>query len=229
MKKKKIVSVIFVSFVLIATTIITSCSSEYEEEMIDFTSLQQKEKIEQLAKEYGLSIELKDDFFATRAGSDQDIENELAMMASLLGEYEIMGEQNGDTIVLSGLGSDLFSINRIPPSNEITGNIDLNDTEFETYHGTGITLNLCFEISISLHWDFRFHNSASITGAVITELYSSSIFYPTITDSHVTVVGGVPTIVFSCNLILTDWLGNYYYTVSGDYCPSTGIGTIQVL
>ena len=63
MKKKKIVSVIFVSFVLIATTIIASCSSELEEENYGSYSLQEKQELECLAKEYGLNLELDENIW----------------------------------------------------------------------------------------------------------------------------------------------------------------------
>ena len=230
MKKKRIVSFVLVSIVFIAAAIITSCSSEFEDEMIDYTSIQHKERIEELAKEYGLSVEVRDDIFATRAGSDQDIEHEFAVMASFLGDYDILGELNGDSLVLCGLGNSLFSIRSIPPYNETTGNVDLTTTEFGHAGDCGIDFNYCFEITISLHWDLTNHNSAEITGAVITELMGGgATIYPSISNKHVSVVGGLPTIIFSCDLNMTGYYGTYYYSVSGDYCIATGVGSLHII
>ncbi|MBR4336874.1 MAG: hypothetical protein IKP91_01350 [Bacteroidaceae bacterium] len=229
MKKKKNVSFVLVSIIFLAAAIIVSCSSEFKNEMIDYTSIQQKERIEEMAKEYGLSVVVRDDIFATRAGNDQDIENEFAMMSSFLGDYEIFGEQNGDSIILYGLGNNMFSISSIPPYNETTGNVNLTTTEFVHASDCGIVINYCFEISVSLHWDFTNHNFADITGATITEFNCGVTFIPTISNKHVYVVGSLPTIVFTCDLNMTGFCGTYYYSVSGDYCITTGVGSLHII
>lgn len=230
MKKKRIVSVILVSIVFLAVAVITSCSSEFADEMIDNSPTREQDRIEELAKEYGLKVKVRDDILATRAGSEQDIENEFAMMASLLGDYEILGEQNGDTIVLRGLGNNLFSISGIPSNFETTGNTDLTTFEYGHASDSGIEFQYCFEIKVSLRWNLTNNYSAEITNATVTELMGGgATIIPTISNEHVYIIGSQPTIMFSCDLNMSGYNGVYYYSVSGDYCITTGIGSLQII
>lgn len=230
MKKKRIVSVILVSIVFLAVAVITSCSSEFADEMIDNSPTREQDRIEELAKEYGLKVKVRDDILATRAGSEQDIENEFAMMASLLGDYEILGEQNGDTIVLCALDNSLFSISSIPSNFETIGNTDLTTFEYGHASDCGIEFKFCFEIKVSLNWNLTNNYSADITSATVTEVMGGgATIIPTISNKHVYIIGSQPTIMFTCDLNMSGYYGTYYYSVSGDYCITTGIGSLQII
>ena len=107
MKKKKIVSVIFVSFVLIATTIIASCSSEFEEENYGSYSLQEKQELECLAKEYGLNLEIDETYYGEKL-TRSEIENLCQAFSVSLGEYEFIGEENENKVVCYSIDKDLL-------------------------------------------------------------------------------------------------------------------------
>lgn len=85
MKKTSSFAAIAVLLAVVAAIFVSSCSSEYTEEESDF-SLSKKEKIEKLAEEYGLSIEVFGDVSSTNIDK---IHNDFRSMHSLLGTYSM--------------------------------------------------------------------------------------------------------------------------------------------
>lgn len=221
---------LIVCAIMAATLFATSCTADMIEEESQMHVSQMKSDIEKLASEYGLNV-IFNDFPATRSDfSMEDIEEEFKMMSSLLGNYEIMGKQEGDSIVLSGLGSDLFSAGVMATPSIESGDKELSVIQHEYYHSSTLgSVDVCFEIIINLSWDFSIHNKVEIKDAVIHELNYGGTMNPSVSNKHVTVLGGVPIISFSCNLNLTGLFGSYYYSVSGDYNPATGVGSLSVI
>ena len=72
MKKNHLMSVIFVSSTLLAIEIITSCSTDFEEDVFfgNYT-LQEKSEIKRIAKEYGFNVEIDESYFGQKM-SKQD-------------------------------------------------------------------------------------------------------------------------------------------------------------
>ena len=229
MKKKKIVSIILVSIVFLATAIITSCSSEFRDEMIDYSSIQQKEKIEELAKEYGLNV-FFDGAFATRACemSLSGIEEEFKKISSLKGQYEIVKIGEEDSIVLVTFNRNFLSPKSIPSNQEnVIGSHTFNSLERVTFHGNQ-TNYYDFYISITINWNLTTHNDVTISPRV--ELQGNEIISSiNPVTQNIQVLGDSPgTIHFAFILKVQSDIITYNFSVTGDYTISTGIGQMYI-
>lgn len=100
MKKKRLVSVILISVVLVATAIITSCSSIFEEDNYGCYSSQEKKEIKDLAKEYGLNVKIENNYMGNTL-TRSECEAYFEKISSCLGDYVFIAEEkNGDMVFL---------------------------------------------------------------------------------------------------------------------------------
>ena len=229
MKKKKIVNIIFVSFVLIATTIITSCSSEFEDELIDISSVQQRERIEQLAKEYGLNVDFEN-AFATRAGevSISEIEEEFKKMSSLIGEYDLINIGDENTIILESFNTNLLAPTSMPNESTENGKATLTSVETITKKENGQNVNHHVTFTVDVKWDLIIHNVAYIDTIKVSE--NSEDIPNEISDKHVQITGAAPgTIIFSAFIQLLGQFAGYRFNILGSYNISGGSGSLSLI
>lgn len=142
MKKTSSFAAIAVLLAVVAAIFVSSCSSEYTEE--ENCSLSENEKIEKLAEEYGIHFEC-DDRNRLLPKTRADFENLFQTVSSVVGDYELIGESFGDSLVATAFQSGfLYS----PPiESELpeygTGEFDGSDNEFSA--------TLCFSWNLANH------------------------------------------------------------------------------
>lgn len=230
MKKKFFVSAFLALSVFALIEFITSCSSGFEEEVIDISVSNQRLKVEELAEEYGLNVIL-DEAFATRASeiSLSEIEEEFKIISSLKGQYEIVNIGEEDSIVLVAFNKNFLNPKGVPSNQEnVTGSYTFNSLKRVTFLVGNQTDYYIFYISITIEWDFTTHNDITISPTV--ELHSN-IINSSINPESLTiqVLGANPgTIHFAFLLNVQSDNYTYNFSVTGEYAISTGIGQIFI-
>lgn len=216
MKKTSSFAAIAVLLAVVAAIFVSSCSSEYTEE--ENCSLSENEKIAKLAEKYGLHC-IVDDFAVTRsAEDDQNLEEEFELMSSLVGEYELTGSQNGDTLALLGSNPLLFSPLPNLPSSPETGSATLTDSFYEGRY--------YFILSVNLTWDITYFTNLGIS-ATVQEFNYGYDFQAETTNFTYTRSGELPGwLYFSTTLTLKYHNKNFVYIMTGDYNLGSGIGTL---
>ncbi|MBO4589718.1 MAG: hypothetical protein J5698_01935 [Bacteroidaceae bacterium] len=218
--KKKTFLYLLSLIVITLTAIITSCSSDFSEEGMESYSIRQKQKIENLAKEYGLNVNLKD-FPVTRSTSLDDIEEEFRMMSSFTGEYVLLNSYEGDSLIIQGYNIDLLFPRTSPDSSEEQGTASVSNSIIRS--------NCFFNITVNLSWDIRQHNNVSITSVSVTVNNSSTEIPNSISNKHVLLVGAYPGVItFSCTVSLNGNYAQYSFNLLGEYNIALEQGTLSI-
>lgn len=229
MKKKRIVSFVLVSIAFIAAAIITSCSSEFEDDMIDYTSIQQKERIEELAKEYGLNVNF-DKTFATRTGevSMSEIEEEFKKMYSIIGQYDLINKGENGRILLESFNKNLLAPTSMPNEPTEKGKASIYSVEQITKQENGQNVNYYVTFKVDIKWDITIHNVAYIDTISVTHF--SQEIPKTISDKNAQITGIAPGIInFSAIVCLYGFFYGYNFLVLGDYNIGGGSGHMNVI
>lgn len=116
MKKNYLVSIIIVLSTFIVTGVVSSCSSDFDEYNYGSYTLKEKNEIVSLAKEFGLSMEVQDNCYGKRL-KRSEIESLFGKISTLLGEYQFIGEENGNKITFYSINKE--HLRSIPE--ELTG------------------------------------------------------------------------------------------------------------
>lgn len=228
MKKKTILFLLSLT-VITLTAIITSCSSDFSEEGMESYSIRQKHEIENLAKEYGLNIELKD-YPVTRSTSLDDIEEEFRKMSSFFGEYDIICNQQENGLFLQAYDPIVLFPSLIPNSSAENGSGLISNSIRENYQQNNVNNFYEFFITVQVNWNLVIHQNVSIESVNVKEMQSFEDVPVTVQDKFAILTGNSPgTIDFSCFIQLSGDYADYSYHLVGSYPISSGIGTLQII
>lgn len=229
MKKKFFVSAFLALSVFALTEFITSCSSDFEEEVIDISSIQQRERIEKMAMEYGLIVDLKK-ALTTRTNEIQisEIENEFKKMSSLIGRYDIMNKGEGDSIQLESFNQMFLVPTSMPSESTESGSATLSSVELLSGRENGQVVYYSISINVDIKWEIANQNVATIDSVKVME--NEFEISKTISDKHIRITGKSPgTIIFSFFLQLKGDFAEYSFSVIGTYNIEGGSGSLSVI
>lgn len=221
MKKKKS---LFLCAFMVTVLFATSCTTEMDTEGPLMYTPQKKAAIENLAKEYGLNVVMKNTLGTRSDFSIDDIEEEFKMMSSIIGQYNLLGCETDDSLEAIAYKSDQLSpVFLSNPANESgTDHLDYVSHEMNYYR---------MQITINFGWDITTFNKAWIESVSITENTTGTDIHCTLTsDSHIQILGAYPgTIIMNIGIQLSGSFASYFYRVSGSYSIASRAGDLSLI